>query len=116
MEIISKITNLFVSKAHAASLGEALSQGLSRLENQGVSDERQFIDAVIDVAVPLAVICVVVLVIYSGYLLMSSQGNPDKLREGKDILTNAIIGFLVILLSVAILLLISNTLGLGIYN
>ena len=45
---------------------------------------------------------------------MSSQGNPDKLQEGKEVITNAIIGFAIVLLSVAILYLISNTLGIDI--
>jgi hypothetical protein len=116
MEIISKINNLFVSKVYAQSLGEKLSSSLGELEGGGISNENELVDQIVKIAVPLAVICVVVLVVYSGYILMSSQGNPDKLKEGKEILTNAIIGFLVILLSVAILLLISNSLDLGIYN
>ncbi len=111
-----KIHNLFVNRVYAASLGDTLSDRLGNLEGGSINDTEGLINAVVDIAVPLAVICVVVLVIYSGYLLMSSQGNPDKLKEGKDILTNAIIGFLVILLSVAILLLLSNSLGLGIYS
>lgn len=111
-----KIHNLFVNRVYAASLGDTLSDRLGNLEGGSINDPEGLINAVVDIAVPLAVICVVVLVIYSGYLLMSSQGNPDKLKEGKDILTNAIIGFLVILLSVAILLLLSNSLGLGIYS
>jgi cell division protein FtsX len=49
-------------------------------------------------------------------MMMTSQGNPDKLQEAKQVITNAIIGFVVILLCVAILLLISNTLGLNIYG
>jgi hypothetical protein len=116
MDIILKIHNLFVGRAYAQSLGGRLAEGLSGLEGGQVSDAPGLVDAIIGIAVPLAVICVVVLVIYAGYILMSSQGNPDKLKEGKEILTNAIIGFLVILLSVAILLLISNSLGLGIYG
>ena len=116
MEIISKIHDLIVQKAYAQDLGSKLSGSLGRLEEGGIADENQLIEAIVDIAVPLAIICVVVLVVYAGYMLMSSQGNPDKLKEGKEILTNAIIGFLVVLLSVAILLIISNTLGLDIYN
>lgn len=116
METILKIQNLLVNKAYAASLGSTLSDRLGDLEGGTITDTPEFIDAFVGIAIPLAVICVVVLVIYAGYLLMSSQGNPDKLKEGKEILTNAIIGFLVILLSVAILLLLSNSLGLGIYK
>jgi hypothetical protein len=49
-------------------------------------------------------------------MLISSQGNPDKLREGREVLTNAIIGFFIVVLSIVILLLISNSLDLNIYN
>ena len=115
MEIISKIHNLFVSRVYAASLGERLEGGLEKIESGEIENEEGLVEAIISFAIPLAVICVVILVVYAGYILMSSQGNPDKLKEGKEILTNAIIGFFVILLSVAILLVISNTLNLQIY-
>jgi heme/copper-type cytochrome/quinol oxidase subunit 2 len=116
MEIFNKIHGLFVSKVYAQSLGSELSNSIGGLGDGSISNENELVDQIVKIAVPLAVICVVVLVVYAGYMLMSSQGNPDKLKEGKEILTNAIIGFLVVLLSVAILLLISNSLGLGIYN
>ena len=116
MDIITKIKDMFVSKVYAASLGETLQERIGSLEGSTISDEASFIDAIVRVAVPIAVISVVVLVIFAGYTLMSSQGNPDKIKEGKDLLTNAIIGFLVIILSVAILLLLSNSLGLNIYQ
>ncbi|MFA7678402.1 MAG: hypothetical protein WCY00_02770, partial [Candidatus Dojkabacteria bacterium] len=78
--------------------------------------EEWIVEKLVQIAVPLAVICVIVLIIYAAYLLTSSQGNPDKVKEGKEILTNAIIGFLVILLSVVILILLSGSLGLNIYS
>ena len=116
MEIINKIHGFFLGRVYAQSLGEELSRSLREFEGGTIQNEEQLVDQIVKIAVPLATICVVVLVVYSGYMLMSSQGNPDKLKEGKEILTNAIIGFLVVLLSVAILLIISDTLGLSIYN
>ena len=121
MDIVYKIHNFFVSRAYASSLGDELSRGLG---NFGRTDtlapwgevERVMLDRFVGIAVPLAVICVVVLVVYAAYLLMSSQGNPDKINEGKEVLTNAIIGFIVILLSLVILIVISGSLGLEIYN
>lgn len=105
-----------VEKVHAQSLGGSLGTELDKIENGTVTDEKSLVQTIVSIAVPLGVISVVILVVYAGYLLTSSQGNPDKLKEGKDIITNAIIGFVVVLLSVAILILISNTLGLGIYE
>jgi hypothetical protein len=54
-----------------------------------------------------------VLVIIAGYKMVSSQGNPDKLKEAKEMITNAIIGLVFILLSVSILGLVSNVFNLG---
>lgn len=112
------INGLIVKKAYAASLGDALNSAISNnltLANADSSKE-QLVKTIINIALPVSVICVVVLAIYGGYLLMTSQGNPDKLQEGREVITNAIIGFVVILLCVAILLLISNTLNLNIYS
>jgi len=41
-------------------------------------------------------------IIYSGYLLMVSEGNPQRTEEGMNWLTSAVLGILFILLSVAI--------------
>jgi len=116
MEILDTLNMFLVEKVHAQSLGSALSGELARIEDGTITDENGLVKLIVDISVPLGVISVVILVVYAGYLLMSSQGNPDKLKEGQETITNAIIGFIVVLLSVAILILISNTLGLGIYG
>lgn len=113
MNIIESINNLLITKVHAQSLGSSLD---SLTGDSAPEDAEGLVNSIVGIAVPLATMSVVILVVYAGYILMSSQGNPDKLKEGKEVLTNAIIGFLVILLSVAILLLLSNTLGLDIYS
>lgn len=113
--MIYKIHNLFVSRVYANSLGETLETRIQELENGGM-DEYGLVDAIANIAVPAAVLSLIVLVMYGGYMLISSQGNPDKLKEGKEVLTNAIVGFFVVLLSIVILLLISNSLGLDIYE
>lgn len=45
----------------------------------------------------------VILIIVSGYRLMGSQGNPEKIQAAREQLTSAIIGLLFIIFSVAIL-------------
>lgn len=116
MNMIETVNNLIVKKAYAASLGDSLNNSITQLQNGSVTDTSSLVQTVVNIAVPLSVICVIALAVYGGYILMTSQGNPDKLQEGKEVITNAVIGFIVIILCVAILLLISNTLGLGIYN
>jgi hypothetical protein len=118
MDLILKIHNLFVNKVYAQNLGEEIEGRLGDLDGTQIDDMESFIGAVVDIAVPIAVLCLVVLVVYAGYMLISSQGNPDKLKEGKEVLTNAIIGFFVVILSVVILLILTDVLGLRnyIYN
>ncbi len=94
------------SKIYASSLSDTLNSGSSSLTNS--TDISSFVTALLNLAIPLSVVCVVVLLVFAGYQLMTSAGNPDKLKESKEVITNAIIGFLVVLMSVAILLLISN--------
>ncbi|MDD4561215.1 MAG: hypothetical protein PHI80_02160 [Candidatus Dojkabacteria bacterium] len=122
MDIIYKIHSFFVNAVYASSLGEELSTQLESLGEEGGAikpesiGEEWIVEKLVQIAAPLAVISVIVLVVYAAYLLMSSQGNPDKVKEGKEILTNAIIGFLVVLLSVVILIILSGSLGLDVYN
>lgn len=53
-------------------------------------------------------------VILAGYMLMTSEGNPDRVKQGQEQLTAAILGVLFILLSAAILRIIIGTFfGLG---
>lgn len=117
MELLYKIHSFFLQKAYAAGLGDELTTRIGDIENTEANLDDPagpLVEMIIQIAVPLAVVCLIVLVAYASYMLISSQGNPDKLKEGKEVLTNAIIGFLVILLSVAILLIVAGTLGLDI--
>lgn len=116
MNVIEILNNLFVEKVFASSLGSTLGGKLEEIQNGGIKDTNGLVNLIVEISVPLGVICVVLLAVYGGYLLMSSRGDPDKIREGKEVITNAIIGFVVILLCVGILLLISNVLGLNVYN
>jgi hypothetical protein len=119
MDIVYKINALLSEKVYGQGLGEGLEGPIGelegQLENSSISKE-SLVESIVKVAIPLSVICLILLVVYASYLLISSQGNPDKLQEGREIITNAVIGFLVVLLSAGILLLIANTLGLEIYN
>lgn len=114
MNILNILT---VQKVYASSLGASLNSSLSDVTNNLVDSQGNLsLKTITQVAIPLGVICVVLLLVYGGYILMTSQGNPDKLQEGKQIITNAIIGFVIVLLCTAILLIISNSLGLNIYG
>ncbi len=100
------------SKIYASSLSEILTNLQEGAENSdGLGS---FMETILNVAIPLSTISVFVLLSFAAYKLMTSQGNPDKLKDAKEQIANAITGFIFILLSVAILLLLSNILKIDI--
>ena len=89
---------------------DVLSDRIGELEE--ADDETDLINGIIRIALPVGVLALVGLSVYAGYLMITSQGNPEKLNEAREVITNAIIGFALIALSVSILLLIQNVLDL----
>ncbi|MBI2034531.1 MAG: hypothetical protein HYT11_02240, partial [Candidatus Levybacteria bacterium] len=45
----------------------------------------------------------VILIVYAGYKLMTSQGNPEAIQGAKNILTSVIAGLLFLIFSVMLL-------------
>jgi len=43
------------------------------------------------------------LIVYAGFMIMSSSGNPDRLKAGQELMTSAISGVVLLVLSVFIL-------------
>lgn len=76
-------------------------------------DAEGFIQVIIDFALPLSAISAFMILAFSSYKLMMSKGDPDKLRDAKDQISNAIIGFIFVLVSVGILYFINDLLGLS---
>lgn len=66
------------------------------------TDIRVVIARIIQAVLGLIGIVAVVLILYSGYLIMTSAGNEEKVAEGKKVLINSIIGLVIILSSLAI--------------
>lgn len=43
------------------------------------------------------------LIIYGGFMVMTSSGNPERIRAGQEMLTSAVTGLILLILSVFIL-------------
>ncbi|HBB76671.1 MAG: hypothetical protein A2186_01845 [Candidatus Levybacteria bacterium RIFOXYA1_FULL_41_10] len=67
-----------------------------------------FISRLLLIVLSLAGGIAVLLIIISGYRLMASQGNPEKIQEARDQLTSAIVGLLFIIFSITILQIIGS--------
>ncbi|MFA4941443.1 MAG: Ig-like domain-containing protein [Patescibacteria group bacterium] len=72
------------------------------------TDPRIIIARVIQVALGFLGIIAVGLILYAGWLWMSSAGSEDKIEQAKNILKNAVIGLIIILSSFAIATFILN--------
>lgn len=66
------------------------------------TDIRVIIGRIIEVALGLVGVVMVGLIVYAGFLWMTSAGEPAKVGTAKKVITQAIIGLLIILSSLAI--------------
>lgn len=52
------------------------------------------------------------LIVYAGFMIMTSSGNPERLKAGQELLTSAISGIILLIFSVMVL----NLIGVKILN
>ncbi|MFA5644101.1 MAG: hypothetical protein WC928_01065 [Patescibacteria group bacterium] len=77
-------------------LGEV---GMAFGQDQDVEDIRYKIVKLINVILTVLGLITVVLIIYAGFLWMTSAGNEESVKKAQAILKNAIIGLVIILIS-----------------
>jgi hypothetical protein len=69
------------------------------------------VQGIIDLLVILSSIVAIVMIIVSGYTLITSTGNPDKVKQGQDTLTAALIGLVIVWIAGLIIKSILSILG-----
>lgn len=84
--------------AHAVTVQTDLGQA------NNVAD---YVNLIMKWVMPIVGGLAVLMLIYAGYLYMTSQGNPDSLNRAKDIIVGVVVG-IILLFVIGILL---NTLG-----
>ncbi len=67
-----------------------------------VSDIGQYASRIMQYALPLGIILSILSVIYGGIRFMLSQGQPDQVKEGKEIIQGAVLGLVVLILARAL--------------
>lgn len=75
--------------AHIAGLGQE-------------TEPSVIIGKIIGIALTLMGIILIVLIIYAGFQWMMSAGNPEKVTKARELITNALIGLIIIVLAYAI--------------
>ncbi|MBI4142774.1 hypothetical protein HY480_02785 [Candidatus Uhrbacteria bacterium] len=99
-------TSTLVSAVEGAPSSEldrqfAAARGGAGAEEQALALP-QIIARIISASLGLIGIVLVVLLVYAGYLWMTAGGEEEKVTKAKDIIRNAIIGLIVVLLAYAI--------------
>ncbi len=79
------------------------------LERSGINDIPKFLLAILNGVVRLAIPLVALAVIYSGFLFVKAQGNPEEIGKAKDAILYTLIGAAVLLGALAIARLVSDT-------
>lgn len=97
----------FVSAANAPDVGMSYPEGTGLSNSQ---DIRIIIAKIIRIILGFLGIISVSLIIYAGWLWMSSQGSEEKITQAKKILVNAAIGLIIISVSFAIASFVLNKL------
>jgi len=72
------------------------------------------VSIVFQYAIPLAGLLMLAMIIYGGYHLMISAGNPEGIREGKSKILMGIVGFLLVFLSWFVVRVIETIFGINI--
>ena len=118
MKSVSKIINRAIWSVMALVLplllpaitfADVIGDRINQLDN--ATDEKTFTQYIYELAIPLSVASLVGLFVYAAFLMITSQGNPDKLAEAKETIVNAVLGFAMVALSVALLALLGSTLN-----
>jgi hypothetical protein len=68
-----------------------------------------FIAKILSIGVGIGGGIAFLLILFGGFQILMSAGNPEKLNAGKELITSAIVGLLIIIFSVFLLRLIGVT-------
>lgn len=88
--------------------------GVNDLANAGVNlgqtDLKQVIANIINIFLSFLGVLAVLLILYAGYLWMTSRGDEDKIKTAKGIIVSAVIGLVIILSAYAVASFVLNKL------
>ncbi len=110
----------FIVKNVKPALAQDLDVGMNYAENLDLAssdtDIRIIIINIIKYLLTFLGIIAVAMVMYAGFLWMTSEGDPDKVNKAKKTLVNAVIGLIIIISAFAIVIFIYNLINDGHYG
>jgi hypothetical protein len=79
------------------------------LQAAGIENIPQFVETILNIALQIGVPLIALAIIYSGFLFVAAQGNPDKLKKARQAFLWTMVGAAVLLAAVAIAQAIGGT-------
>ncbi|MBU4369350.1 pilin [Patescibacteria group bacterium] len=107
--LFSVLSGFLVQKkaafASLSSIDEAINQLDKTAKQAKLGEEKDvatIVGRIIGIVLALISIILVVLMIAGGFMWMTSAGNPEKVTKARELMTNALIGLIIIVLAYAI--------------
>ncbi len=100
---VSKVTKLPCGSGKTSEISTNCLKVDTAIGPVDVSTPQAFIKTIFQFALVIAAFGGVILIIVSGYILMTSSGNKEKVKGAGEMLSSAIVGLLFIILSIVIL-------------
>src|SRR3989339_1280872 len=93
-----------ISYEASAQIRESVTNGFGYASSMGLGarDLRTIIFAIINVLLGFLSIVAVLIIMYGGFVWMTSKGDPKRIEDAKNILKNAVIGLVIIFLAFSI--------------
>lgn len=79
------------------------------LDNAGIEDIPKFVEVVLNIVLKIGVPIIALAIIYSGFLFVAAQGNPEKLKKARQAFLWTMVGAAILLAAVAIAQAIGGT-------
>lgn len=99
--------NLDINKKYCDSSGNSTATPTERLYTAigciPVGNLESFISSILGWAIGIGGGVAFLLIVYSGFMIMTSSGNPERLKAGQELLTSAMAGLIMLIFSVFIL-------------
>jgi hypothetical protein len=93
------MSNLLAQQIIINPSGAATGVGISG-PLQGINKLGDFISIIVNMVVyPIAGVILLFILIWGGFDILMAQGDPDKVNAGRNKITSAIVGFILLVLS-----------------
>jgi hypothetical protein len=113
--LLFQLTSTQVKAEDVLCQGGGINTAIGCLQVLGGQD--QFLGAILKWAVGVGSGVAFLLILYSGFMIMSATGSPDRLKAGQELLTSALSGLILLVFSIFILKFIGiDILGLGAFG